>query len=403
MGIYMKMKLRIDNDMQGNNKDMELGSEGKQGDIAEAELEGDDSLKAGLSDVEGGYPMYNIKVERGFYTIYELKRKYDRADQRIILDSDFQRKSVWKPIQKAELIESILMGLPLPIFYFNQDKMGRLIVVDGRQRLTALFEFMSNRWALKGLKVLYELNGKKFSDLEPIVQSQIEDYQIQAHVIQPPTPDRIKFDIFDRVNRAGTQLNKQEIRNALYQGKSTKLLNELVALDVFREATDGAFVKNARMKDRYIVLRYLAFHLYLKKELLVNDTEYVYRNDIDELLGLTMEQINKMDDRAVGQLKLLVTDSLQKTINIFGENAFRLIRGNGSRSPVNMNVFEVIMYMMSKVQSVNGNIGGKLYQAVNELKGNDEFREAIGNHRDNWQKVKARFDMADAILEGLYD
>ena len=382
---------------------MELGSEGKQGDIAEAELEGDDSLKAGLSDVEGGYPMYNIKVERGFYTIYELKRKYDRADQRIILDSDFQRKSVWKPIQKAELIESILMGLPLPIFYFNQDKMGRLIVVDGRQRLTALFEFMSNRWALKGLKVLYELNGKKFSDLEPIVQSQIEDYQIQAHVIQPPTPDRIKFDIFDRVNRAGTQLNKQEIRNALYQGKSTKLLNELVALDVFREATDGAFVKNARMKDRYIVLRYLAFHLYLKKELLVNDTEYVYRNDIDELLGLTMEQINKMDDRAVGQLKLLVTDSLQKTINIFGENAFRLIRGNGSRSPVNMNVFEVIMYMMSKVQSVNGNIGGKLYQAVNELKGNDEFREAIGNHRDNWQKVKARFDMADAILEGLYD
>ncbi len=399
----MKMKLRIDNDMQGNNKDMELGSEGKQGDIAEAELEGDDSLKAGLSDVEGGYPMYNIKVERGFYTIYELKRKYDRADQRIILDSDFQRKSVWKPIQKAELIESILMGLPLPIFYFNQDKMGRLIVVDGRQRLTALFEFMSNTWALKKLKVLYELNGKKFSDLEPIVQSQIEDYQIQAHVIQPPTPDRIKFDIFDRVNRAGTQLNKQEIRNALYQGKSTKLLNELVALDVFREATDGAFVKNARMKDRYIVLRYLAFHLYLKKELLVNDTEYVYRNDIDELLGLTMEQINKMDDRAVGQLKLLVTDSLQKTINIFGENAFRLIRGNGSRSPVNMNVFEVIMYMMSKVQSVNGNIGGKLYQAVNELKGNDEFREAIGNHRDNWQKVKARFDMADAILEGLYD
>lgn len=399
----MEIELRIDNDMKGNNMDMEFGNEEKQADNEEAELEGDDSLDAGLSDVEGGYPMYNIKVERGFYTIYELKRKYDRADQRIILDSDFQRKSVWKPIQKAELIESILMGLPLPIFYFNQDKMGRLIVVDGRQRLTALFEFMSNTWALKKLKVLDELNGKKFSDLEPIVQSQIEDYQIQAHVIQPPTPDRIKFDIFDRVNRAGTQLNKQEIRNALYQGKATKLLNELVALDVFREATDGAFVKNARMKDRYIVLRYLAFHLYLKKELLVNDTEYVYRNDIDELLGLTMEQINKMDDRAVGQLKLLVTDSLQKTINIFGENAFRLIRGNGSRSPVNMNVFEVIMYMMSKVQSVNGNIGGKLYQAVNELKGNDEFREAIGNHRDNWQKVKARFDMADAILEGLYD
>ena len=98
----MEIELRIDNDMKGNNMDMEFGNEEKQADNEEAELEGDDSLDAGLSDVEGGYPMYNIKVERGFYTIYELKRKYDRADQRIILDSDFQRKSVWKPIQKAD-------------------------------------------------------------------------------------------------------------------------------------------------------------------------------------------------------------------------------------------------------------------------------------------------------------
>lgn len=399
----MEIELRIDNDTKGNNMDMEFGNKEKQADNEEAELEGDDSLDAGLSDVEGGYPMYNIKVERGFYTIYELKRKYDKADKRIILDSDFQRKSVWKPIQKAELIESILMGLPLPIFYLNQDKMGRLIVVDGRQRLTALFEYMSNTWALKGLKVLDELNGKKFSDLEPIVQSQIEDYQIQAHVIQPPTPDRIKFDIFDRVNRAGTQLNKQEIRNALYQGKSTRLLNELVALDVFREATDGAFVYNSRMKDRYIVLRYLAFHLYLERELKVNDTVYEYKNDIDELLGLTMEQINKMEDVELEGLKSLVTDSLQKTIDILGENAFRLIHANGRRSPVNMNVFEVIMYLMSKVRSEDKGINRKLAQAVKELKDDAEFREVIGNHRDNWQKVKARFDMADAILEGLYD
>ena len=399
----MALERHINYDKHGDYKKMELEGEGKQKDSDEAELEGEDSLVSRLSDVEGGYPMYTIKVERGFYTIYELKRKYDRADQRIILDSDFQREIVWKHIQKAELIESILMGLPLPIFYFNQDKMGRLIVVDGRQRLTALFEFMSNQWALKGLKVLDELNGKRFSDLEPIVQSQIEDYQIQAHVIQPPTPDRIKFDIFDRVNRAGTQLNKQEIRNALYQGKSTKLLNELVSLDVFREATDGAFVNNPRMKDRYILLRYLAFHLYLKRELKANGAAYEYKNDIDELLGLTMEHINKMEDTGVGRLKSLVTDSLEKTIDILGKNAFRLIRSNGSRSPVNMNVFEIIMYLMSKVQLGNEEIHGKLAQAVNELKEDAEFRKAIGNHRDNWQKVKARFDMADALLEGLYD
>lgn len=71
----------------------------------------------------------SIKVDRGFYTVYELKRKYDKQDKQIILDSAFQREDVWSPTQKAELVESILMGLPLPIFYFNEDKRGRLVVV----------------------------------------------------------------------------------------------------------------------------------------------------------------------------------------------------------------------------------------------------------------------------------
>ena len=87
------------------------------------------------------------------------------------------------------------------MFYFNQDKYGKLIVIDGRQRLTALFEFMDDKYQLRKLKVLSEHNDKCFSQLSPVLQARIEDYQIQAHVIMPPTPDRIKFDIFDRVNR----------------------------------------------------------------------------------------------------------------------------------------------------------------------------------------------------------
>lgn len=369
----------------------------------EAVLDGEESLVAALTDNDGGYPMYNIKVERGFYTVYELKRKYDSKNKRIILDSDFQRESVWKPIQKAELIESILMGLPLPIFYFNQDKKGRLIVVDGRQRLTALFEFMSNDWSLKNLKVLKELNGKKFEDLDPIVQSQIEDYQIQAHVIQPPTPDRIKFDIFDRVNRAGTQLNKQEIRNALYQGASTILLKKIVETKAFEKATESAFVRNARMKDKYIVLRYIAFHLYLEGNILFAGERYVYKNDIDELLGLTMEQINNMSDIEVSNLYKTIIEALEKTITIVGENAFRLIRSNGSRSPINMNVFEVVMYLMSKTDVSEKEKNKKIVSKINEIKSSNEFLDAIGNHRDNWSKVEKRFAMMDEILEEVYD
>ncbi len=106
------------------------------------------------SDSESVYPMKTIKVDKGFFTAFELKRKYDKKPSLVVLDSDFQRKSVWTIQQKRELVESVLMGLPLPIFYFNEDKKGRLIVIDGRQRLTALFEFMDNKFSLDRLKIL---------------------------------------------------------------------------------------------------------------------------------------------------------------------------------------------------------------------------------------------------------
>lgn len=380
----------IDNNVEANNNN-------------EVMLDGGDDLGASLSNSESGYPMYNIKVERGFYTIYELKRKYDSKDKRIILDSDFQRESVWKPVQKAELVESILMGLPLPIFYFNQDKVGKLIVVDGRQRLTALFEFMSDKWGLKGLKVLKELNGYKFKDLTPVVQAQIEDYQIQAHVIQPPTPDRIKFDIFDRVNRAGTQLNKQEIRNALYQGYSTALLNKVVETNEFLYATDKAFEKNARMKDKYLVLRFLAFELYFNDKLLIDNKKYIYKNDIDELLGLAMEYINDLEIKEVNELFDFTVKALKNSYDFLGENAFRMIRANGSRSPINMNVFEVLMELMSKLTEDDKLYMVQIKKMVDEMKNSNEFQDAIGNHRDSWMKVEARYSMVGKILEAVND
>lgn len=215
-------------------------------------------------DEESVYPVKTIKLDKGFYTIFELKRKYEKNPSQIVLDSSFQRNNVWKINQERELIESVLMGLPLPIFYFDEDRMGRLVVIDGRQRLTTFFKFMDEKegFSLDNLKILSNLNKKKFKDLDPNLQTKIEDYQIIAHVIQPPTPDRIKFDIFDCVNRAGTQLNKQEIRNALYQGNATELLLHLSKTDEFAEATEKAFAKETRMKDRYILLRFIAFYLY---------------------------------------------------------------------------------------------------------------------------------------------
>lgn len=344
------------------------------------------------------YPMNGIQVDKGFYTVFELKRRFDAKEKRIILDSDFQREDVWDKNRKSELVESVLMGLPLPVFYFNQDKYGKLIVIDGRQRLTALFEFMDDKYPLRKLKVLSEHNDKYFSQLSPVLQARIEDYQIQAHVIMPPTPDRIKFDIFDRVNRGGMQLNKQEIRNALYQGNATKFLNKIVKSASFVQATGKAFVHEKRMKDKYLVTRFLAIYMYQQNYLKSDDgSAYEYRDDIDDLLGRTMDFMNHMDLDKLEKLFLMVEDTLEKSFFYLGEDAFRLRNDSSRKSPINMNVFETIMYIMTFISVKDKKYEELIWNGVYSFVDSNKFRENISSRRDGYVQWTWRIAAAEEI------
>lgn len=360
-------------------------------------VEHDDELDIKGQEEGKVYPMNGIKVDKGFYSLFELKRRYDASPKRIILDSDFQREDIWRRKNKAELVESVLMGLPLPIFYFNQDKYGNLIVVDGRQRLTAMFSYMNNDYELDNLKILSGLNGKKFSMLSPVQRTRIEDFQIQAHVIMPPTPDRIKFDIFDRVNRGGMQLNRQEMRNALYQGEATHLLNRLAKSEAFKMATGNAFLNEKRMKDKYILTRYITFFLYQK--MMLKDEAgavYVYRDDIDEFLGIGMDTLNHVDDLTLQRIEKMVLDCLGKSYFYLGEDGFRL-NGGERRSPINMNVFETVMYVMQFLPLEKESLKDQVRGAIHKLLEDDKFRENIGNRRDSAQRLKWRLEQAESI------
>ena len=351
---------------------------------------------------EDEYPVGKISVERGFYTAFELKRKFDSEPKRVILDGDFQRDDVWNRNKRSELIESVLMGLPLPVFYFNQDKYGRLIVVDGRQRLTSLFRFMDGDFKLTNLKILKSLNGMKFSDLTAIQQGRIEDFQIQAHVIVPPTDERIKFDIFDRVNRGGVQLNKQEIRNALYQGKAIHFLNTIVSSSEFAEATGNAFVNERRMKDKYLISRVVSALLYLGNKL--EDDEgnpYNYKGDIDDLQGRAMDYLNTLKDEDIELLERGLKAALKKSYELFGQDGFRMESTQKKRTPINMNLFETIIIAILFCQESTSY--ERLKNDILHLKNTSTFLDNIDNHRDGEIKFKWRIGIAQAIGRGEYN
>lgn len=343
-----------------------------------------------------GYVFKEVHVTKKDFSVFELARKYKKGD--LILDVSFERKLVWKERQKCELIESILMGLPLPIFYFKQLENGKFVVVDGKQRLSTLFEFLDDKFALKNLKILDFLNKKKFSDLINefgIYQTQLEDYQVYSHVILPPTPDRILFDIFDRVNRGGTKLNKQEIRNALYQGNGMDMIHNITKGETFERVTRIQNKKDSRMKGAYLLTRYFAFYLYINRYLWNGGEPYKYNGDMDEFIEVTLKYLNKCSDEELLRLWSLTDYALNNAYFYLERAAFR----KRENSPINMNLFETTLIAMSRVKFKDNDIREDIAEKIRNVIDSEEFNSYIGNGRDSVQNVIGRFNMMLKIAE----
>jgi hypothetical protein len=345
------------------------------------------------------YPA-KVKISPDRFSLFELKRKSESELKTVIMDPEFQRNYVWNAKQKSELIESILMGIPLPVLYFFQQKDGKFQVVDGRQRLTTVFQFMNNKFPLSGLEILKNENGKIFSKLDPLMQSTIEDYQVNVYTIQPPTPEKIKFDIFDRVNRSGTSLTHQEMRNALYQGKSTRMLKELAESNEFQTAI-GRSIEHKRMKDRYIILRFLSFYMHFNK---INGFEKIeYKSDIDDFLAKAMERINAFTENTIDELKTVFLRSMKLSYQIMGEDVFRFTKeSNGHRLPINMALFEVLAFFFSDKRLLNSNKLDVIKDTINRQK-KEFFDSDFSKQVDSSTKVNARFETIIKLQKELLE
>lgn len=342
------------------------------------------------------YPNLSIKIEQAQYSIYEIKRRYDRG--KICIDPDFQRNDVWNTRQKSELIESVIMGIPLPLIYLAENADGKLIVVDGRQRLSTFFDFLDNKFRLRDLKILSQINGMNLNEMDKHPQfsryvTMIEDTQLVVQIIKYPTKDRVRFDIFDRVNRGGTPLNKQEMRNALYQGKATRLLKELAELESFQAAT-GKSISNKHMKDRYIILRALCFYLYWNGQLLdKNRKKVVYRSDMEEFLGHGMQYLNALDDEKIQELTILFDRTMWLAYRCSGADGFRIPSTGKIKRPISMTLFETLFYYYTLFKEWDESDAADLIRAgIKKFFDNEEYLRSLQHSVDSSVNVKKRFE-----------
>ena len=178
--------------------------------------------------------MVQKKVANLFPVDYPFETLVDRIRKRKLrLDPEFQRKYKWDKDgyeRCSKFIESCLMRIPLPMCYLAEstDEQGEDVqdVIDGVQRLTTIFRYFDGQFALEGLTVFEELNGKKFSELGKY-KSELESTTIRCIVLRKENPRSIVQEIFARLNKGAVELSPQEIRHALFPGVFDSLLSEL--------------------------------------------------------------------------------------------------------------------------------------------------------------------------------
>lgn len=301
----------------------------------EAEIESDDALP----EIARPWNPEQIRVNTKQFSLRNALDMID--DETLELAPDFQRGRVWKAGQKSRLIESVLLQIPLPAFYFAEDAEGFMRVVDGLQRLSTINDFVRGGekagFALKGLEYLQEtVEGKRFEDLPALWKRRINNAQIVAHVIDPTTPTDVMYDIFKRINTGGTPLSAQEIRHCMSRDRSRAILKRMTSTASFNAATNN-LGGHIRMNDREMALRFAAFWL-------LGTEAYTRFGAMEPFLQHTthlLDTPSEVTDERVTRLALAFGKAMENARILFGDHAFRKWpEGGTGKNPINRALFE---------------------------------------------------------------
>ncbi len=287
--------------------------------------------KMSFEEITKKYHQGQIRIvtEQARYPLNTIVGLIDSGNY--ILNPGFQRRHRWDPQRKSKLIESFIINVPIPPVFLYETTYSKYEVMDGLQRITAIYEYYNDEFALDGLEEWSELNGYRYSELPEVIRLGIDRRYLSSIILLQETAKNelealnMKQLVFERLNSGGVELSDQETRNALYDGKLNQLCLELSKNVKFRklfsipanvdkkEGITGNVLYD-KMEDVELVLRFFAFRQiekwvsrYIKKFL----SEYL-------ILG------NDFSEETLDNLKRSFNETIDIIYNVMGESAFRL-------------------------------------------------------------------------------
>lgn len=316
----------------------------------------------------------------------------------IDFDTQYQREqNLWSDEDQSRLIESILLGLRLPAFYFEEVSKKKWNIIDGLQRCCAIRNFcVDQTLSLTDMEFLTDFNGRKMDDFPFEIKRDIRMLPVTVNVLGKGVPDDVKYILFKRLNTGGIKLSPQEIRNAVYWGDTINIIRDMADFPAFKAATLNA-IPTLRKQDMDFVSRFVAFYLIGYE----NYTE----PDLDKFINTCMSNIKKgMYDNKIESMKQNFIKAMNLAAEIFGDDAFRKRTDKAStRNPLNKAYFEVISVAFAKLSDENTRkllLHKELFKdnLIKEMKENSSYFGAFSGGTAKTESVKKRFSVFNDIL-----
>lgn len=283
------------------------------------------------------------------------------ADGDIIPNPDYQRDYVYNNMQASKLIESFLMGIPIPTVYLSQESDETLSVIDGQQRITSIARFLNNDFALTKLATYPELNGKFFKDLDKPLQKRLKSASLRATVILKESQE-LKYEIFARLNQGSVSLKPQELRNCVYRGSFNNMLEEV--------AEDNKYLPILFHDDNYRkayqerILRFFALRNYTE-----------YKSSIKTTMNYFMGIHQHDNEQMIADYKTLFNKTIDSIKQVLGNDAFFAVDRESGKviEKFSGSVYDSIIIPFSFFSPHDLiSHADKIRKAVNNIKRNDE-------------------------------
>jgi len=342
-------------------------------------------------------------------SVQELCSK--KQDGELILQPFWQREFVWDQKKASRLIESVLINVPFPGVYLDENNEGILTVIDGQQRLTSLISFIEGKFnrsedeivdfTLKGLEVLSNLKNKRFSELDKVSQRKIKNTPVRCIVIEAKSHSDIKFEIFERLNTGAVKLNDDELRNSVYRGPYVDLLKELASNKDFQLLLNRPQF-HKRMIDRGMVLRFLTFW---------NKTYLKYKPPIKQFLNHELNENRYISSEKSSEYKNKFLQTIEMSKVVFGDKSFRRFipgtnenqNGNWATTRINMALFDIIMWGFANYEKsqIIPNADAIREELISLMSSNQDFIDSIMIQTSGTEQVQKRFEIWKNSLKNI--